>query len=117
MKAGFEYDHEVRRWFLLLCSHVIRDKSEVSVRGDERENSLRLPSLEADTRVKAHIVQESGVLQGKKTHTTGYPTSLADKPQEIIHKQGWTNEICYLIHRSSSVLVSSIYWLPGNLIQ
>lgn len=50
-------DYEIREWFLLLCSHVIRNKSEVSIRGDEGENLLRLPSLETDTWMEAHIIQ------------------------------------------------------------
>lgn len=64
--TDLDYGHELWERILLLCGHVIRYKPEVSVRGDERENSFGLPSLEADARVEAHIVQESGVLQVEK---------------------------------------------------
>ncbi len=42
---------------------MVGQEAEVSVWGDEGQDSLGLPALEPDTGVEAHIVQQSRVLQ------------------------------------------------------
>ena len=54
---------------LLLGADVVGHECEISIGGDEREDSLRLPALESHTRVETHVVQESGILGEGKMET------------------------------------------------
>ena len=47
---------------LLLRADVVGQQAEVAVWGDEGEDALGLPALEADAGVEADIVQQPGVL-------------------------------------------------------
>lgn len=50
---------------LLLRADVIVHEDEVSVRRNEREDTLRLPTLVPHTWVETHIVKETGILLTK----------------------------------------------------
>lgn len=47
---------------LLLRADVVGQQAEVAVGGDEGEDALGLPALEADAGVEADVVQQPGVL-------------------------------------------------------
>jgi hypothetical protein len=49
-----------------LAADVVRDEAEVAVGRDEGEDSFGLPSLEADARVEADVVEEAGVHEGER---------------------------------------------------
>ena len=51
---------------LLLRADVVGKQAEVAVGGDEGEDALRLPALEADAGVEADVVQQPGVLGDTK---------------------------------------------------
>lgn len=48
--------------YLLLGADVIVHESEVSIWGDEGEDTLRLPPLEPHTRVETHIIKNTRIL-------------------------------------------------------
>lgn len=60
--------HSILRYVsrLLLRADVVGEQAEVAVGGDEGEDALRLPALEADAGVEADVVQQPGVLGDTK---------------------------------------------------
>lgn len=67
--ARFETEvvpHVDRNRHHTLRPDVVRHQAEVAVRGDEREDSLRFPALEAHTGVEGHVVEQARVHEGQR---------------------------------------------------
>lgn len=69
-------------WDLLLWTDPIGNQSEVSIWRDKGEDSFRLPALEANAGVEAHVIEEPWVL-GTGKHSKFYPRNNTPKEASI----------------------------------
>lgn len=88
-----KYSGELHPWrrhmYLLLRANMISHECEVSIWRDEREDVLRLPTLEAHTRVKTHVIQKPRILWPEGTTPSEFHTltnKQTDQPDSVGHK-------------------------------
>lgn len=80
-RTAFDILRTINKYNLLLRADVIVHENEVSIRRNEREDALRLPTLISHAWVETYIVKETGILLTKTFAQLGSlcsPTGKSD---------------------------------------